>query len=337
MSIALQLDYYHGQEANQYNFYRIPKALFTDDHFKAMSAESKILYGLMPDRMGLSTRNGWLNADGRAYIYFTLEDAIDMMGFGHNKIVRLFREPDEIGLIERKKQGQGKPTRVYVKNFVLPQESVSATAPDDEGETSENGKSDGETAPVSPDTDTIKEAETSLERKSALPEPGGLDFPKAERNKNNINKTEKSDTEYPIHPPTPSRKGERRKGKEDRMRWMDYYREQIKENIDYDLLQRDYPHRMERIDGYVELMAETCCTGRETVRVNGEDMPAAMVWDRLLKLDRAHICYVMDAMDANTTRIGNIRAYTLSALCNAPTTMEQYYAALVSHDMADTA
>ena len=121
------------------------------------------------------------------------------------------------------------------------------------------------------------------------------------------------------------------------MRWMDYYREQIKENIDYDLLQHDYPHKMDRIDGYVELMAETCCTGRETVRVNGENMPAAMVWDRLLKLGREHICYVMDAMDANTTRIGNIRAYTLSALYNAPTTMEQYYAALVSHDMADTA
>ena len=123
MSIALQLDYYHGEEANQYNFYRIPKALFTDEHFKAMSAEAKILYGLMLDRMSLSTRNGWLDVDGRVYIYFTLEDAIDMMGFGHNKIVRLFRELDEIGLIERKKQGQGKPTRIYVKNFVLPQDS----------------------------------------------------------------------------------------------------------------------------------------------------------------------------------------------------------------------
>ena len=335
MSIALQLDYYHGEEANQYNFYRIPKALFTDEHFKAMSAESKILYGLMLDRMGLSTRNGWLDTDGRVYIYFTLEDAIDMMGFGHNKIVRLFRELDEIGLIERKKQGQGKPARIYVKNFVLPQESAPAPAPDDEGETSENGKSDEELAPLCPDTDTAEEPQTSPERKSALPEPGGLDFPKAERNKNNINNTDFSDTEYLIHPPTPSHREKRRKGKEDRMRWMNHYREQIKENIDYDLLRMDYPHRMDRVDGYVELMAETCCTGKETVRVNGENMPAAMVWDRLLKLDREHICYVMDAMDANTTRIGNIRAYTLSALYNAPTTMEQYYASMVSHDLAE--
>ena len=335
MSIALQLDYYHGEEANQYNFYRIPKALFTDEHFTAMSAEAKILYGLMLDRMSLSTRNGWLDADGRVYIYFTLEDAIDMMGFGHNKIVRLFRELDEIGLIERKKQGQGKPTRIYVKNFVLPQETVSAMAPDDQGETSENRKSDEELAPACPDTDTIEEPQTSPERKSALPESGGLDFPKAERNKNNRNNTDLSDTEYPIHPPAPTRREKRRKNGDDRMRWMDYYREQIKENIDYDLLQRDCPHKMDRVDGYVELMAETCCTGKETVRVNGENMPAAMVWDRLLKLDREHICYVMDAMDANTTRIGNIRAYILSALYNAPATMEQYYAALVRHDLAE--
>ena len=337
MSIALQLDYYHGEEANQYHFYRIPKALFTDEHFKSMSAEAKILYGLMRDRMSLSTRNGWLDADGRVYIYFTLEDAIDMMGFGHNKIVRLFRELDETGLIERKKQGQGKPTRIYVKNFVLPQESAPDAAPSDTGETSEDGKSDEEIAPACADIDAAEETKTSPERKSALPESGGLDFPKAERNKNDINNTEWNDTEYPINPPAPTRRRNRcgRESGKDRMRWMDHYREQIKENIDYDLLRLDYPYKMDRVDGYVELMAEVCCTGRETVRVNGEDMPTAMVWDRLLKLDREHICYVMDAMDRNTTHIGNIRAYTLSALYNAPTTIEQYYASLVSHDLAE--
>ena len=336
MSIALQLDYYHGEEANQYHFYRIPKALFTDEHFKSMSAEAKILYGLMLDRMSLSTRNGWLDADGRVYIYFTLEDAIDMMGFGHNKIVRLFRELDETGLIERKKQGQGKPTRIYVKNFVLPQESAPDAAPSDTGETSEDEKSAEEIVPACADIDAVGETRTSPERKSALPESSGLDFPKAERNKNDINNTELNDTEYPINPPAPTRRRNRRgrDGGKTRMRWMDYYREQIKENIDYELLQHDCPHKMDRVDGYVELMAEVCCTGRETVRVNGENMPATMVWNRLLKLDREHICYVMDAMDANTTHIGNIRAYTLSALYNAPATIEQYYASMVSHDLA---
>ena len=60
-----------------------------------------------------------------------------------------------------------------------------------------------------------------------------------------------------------------------------------------------------------------------------------MVKSRLLKLDSEHIRYVMDCLDKNTTLIGNIRAYTLSALFNAPVTISQYYSSLVSHDMAN--
>jgi len=116
---------------------------------------------------------------------------------------------------------------------------------------------------------------------------------------------------------------------------MDYYREQIKENISYNLLSLDYPYKMDRVDGYIELMAETCCTSKDTVRINGDDLPVEQVRDRFLSLDREHICYVLDSMDRTTSLIGNIRAYTLSALYNAPTTMEQYYASLVNHDMAE--
>ena len=159
MSITLEFDYYRGEEADQYSFYRIPKALFTNAQFKELSAEAKILYGLMLDRMGLSTRNGWLDAAGRVYIYFTLDDAMDMMGFGHNKVVRLFRELEEIGLIERKKQGQGRPAVIYVKNFVLPREN---------SETSETGKSEPH--------DNKETDKKDLPRKCRLPKTGTLHF-----------------------------------------------------------------------------------------------------------------------------------------------------------------
>ena len=118
--MSLELAYFYGSEAEQYSFYRIPKVLLTDRRYKSVSMEAKVLYGLMLDRMGLSIRNGWLDSEGRVYIYFTLEDAMQMMGCGHNKAVKLFAELDNIGLIERKKQGQGRPTRIYVKNFILP-------------------------------------------------------------------------------------------------------------------------------------------------------------------------------------------------------------------------
>ena len=116
---------------------------------------------------------------------------------------------------------------------------------------------------------------------------------------------------------------------------MSAYRELIRENISYEILLQDNPYDRERLDGFVELMAEVCCSRRPTVRINQEDMCTEVVKSRLLKLDSEHIRYVMDCLDKNTTLIGNIRAYTLSALFNAPVTISQYYSSLVSHDMAN--
>jgi hypothetical protein len=70
--------------------------------------------------MGLSVKNNWMDIEKRIYIYFTLENVMYMMDCGHNKAVKLFAELDSTGLIERVKQGQGRPTRIYVKNFILP-------------------------------------------------------------------------------------------------------------------------------------------------------------------------------------------------------------------------
>ena len=115
---------------------------------------------------------------------------------------------------------------------------------------------------------------------------------------------------------------------------MERYREQIKENIDYDLLIEKDPLSAETIDGYVELMAEVCCSKKDTIRICREDIPTGIVKNRFLRLNSEHIRYVMDCLDHNTTRIGNIKAYILAALFNAPTTINQYYSSRVSHDMA---
>ena len=115
------LDYFYGTEAEQYTFYRIPKVLFTDPGFRRITADAKILYGLMLDRMGLSIRNNWLDEQERVFIYFTLEDARERLKCGTEKIVKLFAELDSekgIGLIECVRQGLGKPNIIYVKNFM---------------------------------------------------------------------------------------------------------------------------------------------------------------------------------------------------------------------------
>lgn len=111
-------------------------------------------------------------------------------------------------------------------------------------------------------------------------------------------------------------------------------RQQIKKNISYDILVHDNPYDSQRIDGFVELMAETCASARKNIRINQEDMPTEEVRRRFLNLDSEHIRYVMDSLDHNTTAVGNIRAYLLSALYNAPATISQYYSSLVRHDLA---
>jgi len=113
--------YYYGNEADQYTFYRLPKALFTNDRYKSISDGSKILYGLMLDRMGLSIKSGWLDENDRVYIIFTLENVQEFMNCKHDKAIKMLAELDTgkgVGLIERVKQGQGKPTIIYVRNFV---------------------------------------------------------------------------------------------------------------------------------------------------------------------------------------------------------------------------
>ena len=112
-------DYFYGQQAEQFSFYRIPKALFTDEAFGSISTDAKLLYGILLDRMNLSAKNGWLDKEGRVYIIFTLDEVQDSLGCGHGKAAKLLDELDgDTGLIERKRQGLGKPNLIFVKNFI---------------------------------------------------------------------------------------------------------------------------------------------------------------------------------------------------------------------------
>ncbi len=336
MPSNLNLDYYYGTEAEQYSFYRVPKTLLTDHRYKGVSIEAKVLYGLLLDRMSLSVRNGWMDRDRRVYIYFTQEDAMALMSCGKDKATRLFRELDQggIGLIERKKQGQGRPTRIYVKNFTLPPEPGQTSPPSPNPVQEPGGEAQTAGSQQSRPLDSAAVKTAPFEQSAPL-EISGQDCGFPAPNKTDKNKTDSNDTESSIPPPAPSRTSPSAGAhRQMRMDEMDGYRERIRENIGYDLLLLERPYDAEEIDGYMELMAETCASRREYIRVNGEDVPIELVRKRFLKLDGEHIRYVMDSLRQNTTQVVNIRAYTLAALYNAPVTISQYYTAQVSHDMA---
>lgn len=114
----MQYEYFYGVQAEQFSFYRIPKALFTEPNFRELSTDAKVLYGILLDRMSLSLKNQWLDAQNKVYIIFTVDEIMDALNCANQKATRLMVELEkQAGLIERKRQGLGRPNLIYVKNF----------------------------------------------------------------------------------------------------------------------------------------------------------------------------------------------------------------------------
>lgn len=292
-----QFDYYYIQEAEQFTFYRIPKQLFTDPAFKTMSVESKVLYGLMLDRMSLSRRSGWIDEQDRVFIYFTMADIQQQLGCGHNKAVRLLKELDrDMGMIRRKHQGLGKPDKIYVMNFI----SVRQPQP------SENGNSEQENS------------QPSESGNSEAPETGDPEFPESDANKNDDNNTDFSDTDsiYPLSKSKENPLDGWRMGEEITARSI------LHEKWGYVALEGHYPRNVLR--GIFALGVDVLCSKAPTLRVCGEDMPRQQVVDRLLSLDFTHIDYVLDSMSKVSRPVRNVKSYLLTALYTAPTTLDAY-------------
>ena len=154
-----------------------------------------------------------------------------------------------------------------------------------------------------------------------------------DKSSNDPSRTDLSSTEVsnPIqsNPPTPAgaRMGT------DGIGVRESYRELILENIEYDFWKNSDRVDHEMLDEITELIVDTVCSARKTIRIAGDDYPAEVVKSRFLKLDSSHVQYVMDCMKDNTTYVRNIKKYLLAALYNAPTTINSYYSSLVQHDM----
>ena len=119
-------DYFYGTQSEQFTFYRVPTVLFTEEQYKEMSAEAKVLYGILLKRMELSAKSGWLDEKGRVYIIFKQEEIMEKLSCAKQKAVKLLEELEgKYGLIERRRQGLGRPNLIYVKNFIDSGKGVS--------------------------------------------------------------------------------------------------------------------------------------------------------------------------------------------------------------------
>lgn len=288
-------DYFYGAQAEQFSFYRVPKVLFTREQFKQLSAEAKILYGIMLDKLDLSVKNKWGDEKGRVYIIYTIEQIMADMNCADQKATKLLDELEKkCGLIERKRQGLGKPNLIFVKNFITGVEG-SMMARIQNRENHDSGAVNITTA----------------------------DYPKSRGINTNHNNTENSDI-------NPIQSGFDEDGISERNEYERYFRE----SLSIDVLLRENLGEEETILGILDLLVDVCCFKRSVIRIAGDDKPLAVVKSRFMKLNAEHIRYVLKCLSENTTRVRNIRQYLLTALYNAPATIRPFYQAWVNNDMA---
>ena len=349
MGEPLKFDYYYGIEAEQFSFYRVPRLLIKDERFKGLSSDAKLLYGLMLDRMSLSMKNGWLDDENRAYIIYTIDNIREDLGCSKEKAVKVLAELDAnkgIGLVEKIRRGLGKPDIIYVKNFIIQDEGRKE--PLNADVSTEVGKTDFKRS----------EKPTSRSQENRLQEVGKTDFSRSEKltsrgRENQLQEVGETDPNYTNYNQTENNytdvsntnqinlsvgsEGGRTQGKGDMIDVIDEtsaYMALIRDNLEYEYhMEYDQHGDKELYEEIYETVCDVVCVKRRSIRINGEEYPYELVKSRFLKLNSGHAEYVMSCMRETVTKITNIRAYLITALYNAPSTMSHYYQQEVQHDM----
>ena len=328
----LELEYYYGKEAEQFTFYRLPKALITDPRFKDISNNAKLLYGLMLDRMSLSARSGWFDEDNRVFIKYAVKSIMEDLNCSKMTAVGLLKELQGIGLIDVE-QKNGLANIIYVKNFVSEEKSEAVDRSNKcTGKKTVQAKSDQSKKETSLKNRPVQNVDKSDNQTGTgteigqgavqILDPNNTDFNNNSFSDNNliIQSEEKLENVKPAHV--------------NQMDETATYMDLIRENIEYDIMMSDR-NWLERdmYDELYELICDVVCVPRKTIRIAGEDYPYSLVKSKFLKLNSSHLQYVMGCMKNNTTKVSNIKAYLITALYNAPNTISHYYTAEVNHDM----
>ena len=289
------LDYIHSAETEQFSFLRVPKILLQNDTFKGISAEAKLLYSILFDRTELSNRNGWRDDQDRVYIIFTIAEITESMNCGNKKAIQLLDELEhKAGLIERKRQGLGKPNLIYVKSFYRTVDKY------------------GERHFLKCQNDTSGSVKAT-----------SLEVSESHSNKTNNKKTDLNDTDLSFLPGRESKRNDA----------YAQYEAYFIEELEIPILIQGNRSEKETLEGILDLLAETCSSKRKTIRIAGDDKPLEIVKNRLMKLNSLHIEYVLDCLKENTTYVRDMKQYLLTTLFNAPVTIDPYYQARVNYDM----
>ena len=115
----MSFEYFYKSQSDKYSFIRIPKAMMTEEIFAPLSVEAKLLYGFLLDMMSYSYKNRWVDEKNRVFIVYPISHIQEDLCVSKGKAVECLKELEDIGLIDRTHTGQGKPSYIYVKSFVV--------------------------------------------------------------------------------------------------------------------------------------------------------------------------------------------------------------------------
>lgn len=281
------MSYFTLQDAEQFTFFRIPKVLFTGERYKDMTTDARVLYGILLDRVSLSVKNNWVDEEGRVFIIFAREEVQELLGYKKDKVIKLFKELNNIDLIEENRQGLNKPNLIYVKKFI-----------------EEN-------------TDQIQlnqwksEKPTSRSMKNRLQE-----VRKTDPINTNINNTYKNDIDNSV---SQSREEKPKKEKQpiestDRQTEFENIKLYFKDKLYLDDLKISHKFDTKLIEEIELNILEMYFNDYTTIK--GESKPREIVRSALMKLNNWHIEELISKYKGLTIKITNPKAYMQTMIYN---------------------
>ncbi len=332
-------DYFYTKHVAQFTFLQIPEILVESPRYRSLSNDAKILYGVLLKRMSLSKKNDWADEEGRIYIIYSVEDIQTKLNMSKPTAIKSLKALEDFNLIEKVRRGQGKPSIIYVKNFVTEDDFLECLDTNtDEVDTVNTVENQIIKDPVENQfhSENVQEScVTSRSKNSLLLEVKKLDFKKSKKFTSRSQKNEPLEVKE-IDPNyididrdielyksiTPSGSGGDIQGQNERVisdtkMSRETMSRSIKEQIDYDCLILHYPMDVAIIDDIVELMTDVQLGENQTVRINGELMDATLVQSKFNTLGSTEIGIVITELKKVTSKITNIRGYLLSCLYNA--------------------
>ena len=327
----MKFEYFNGREPASNCYMVIPKCFNTDPELNKISVNARYVYGLMLDRMKLSTVNNLVDKDGKTYIFYDWEDVHEATGLSKNTVYKLFDELDTdkgIGLIERVKMGQGRPSRIYVMRIVEAEQNVKSNGRENQNLENVQKFKIRDSSKKENNTEYPKLNIESENRDSEVSDLGATEYQELGRiNKNNINKNNYNKNLIRIYPSKSSQMDGMRSDSDETAS-----RLYVREDLGTDHLCEMYPADEEKIRGIEDLIVDVLTSNRQKMFVGGEERETNMVKGRFMKLTESHIETVLGKWDELTKKPNNARAYLLTMLYNVSITAKAEFQARMRQD-----